>query len=77
MITIPTHILQRSDIYAPGKLVLAVLHAHPDSTFRQIAGVLFISPITVKGIVGSLHEKGHVTMTGQGKTYKYRINEQR
>jgi hypothetical protein len=57
MITIPTHILKMKNVYAPGKMVLAVVEANPDITFRH------------------LHNSGFVTMTGKGKTYKYRIND--
>lgn len=75
MITIPTHILQRTDIYASGKMVLAVIDTAPDLTFRDIAQILYISPVTVKETVRSLHERGLITMTGKGKTFTYRIND--
>ena len=75
MITIPTHILKRKDIYAPGKMILAVIEANPDISFRVIAQILYISPITVRETVRSLHDKGFLTMTGRGKTFTYRIND--
>lgn len=75
MITIPDHILQRKDIYASGKMVLAVLEIAPDLSFRDIAQILYISPVTVKETIRSLHERGLVTMTGKGRTFKYRIND--
>ena len=75
MITIPTHILKLRDVYAPGKMILAVVEANPDITFRGIAEILYISPITVKETIRHLHNSGFVTMTGKGKTYKYRIND--
>ena len=74
MIIIPDHILQRKDIYASGKMVLAVIEVNPDISFRSIAQILYISPITVRETVRSLHEKGYLTMTGKGKTFTYRIN---
>jgi Mn-dependent DtxR family transcriptional regulator len=77
MITIPTHILKMKNVYAPGKMVLAVVEANPDITFRGIAEILYISPITVKDTIRHLHNSGFVTMTGKGKTYKYRINDKR
>jgi Mn-dependent DtxR family transcriptional regulator len=75
VITIPTHILKLRDVYAPGKMILAVVEANPDITFRGIAEILYISPITVKETIRHLHNSGFVTMTGKGKIYKYRINE--
>ena len=75
MIIIPTHILKIKNVYAPGKMVLAVVEANPDITFRGIAEILYISPITVKDTIRHLHNSGFVTMTGKGKTYKYRIND--
>jgi Mn-dependent DtxR family transcriptional regulator len=75
MITIPTHILKMKDVYAPGKMVLAVVEANPGLTFRGIAEILWISPITVKDTIRHLHRNGFVTMTGKGKTYTYRIND--
>jgi Mn-dependent DtxR family transcriptional regulator len=75
MITIPTHILRMKNVYAPGKMILAVVEANPDITFRGIAEILWISPITVKETIRHLHNSGFVTMTGKGKTYKYRIND--
>ena len=77
MITIPTHILQRKDIYAPGKMVLAVVESNPDISFRGIAEILYISPVTVKDTIRHLHNGGLVTMTGKGKTFTYRINDKR
>ena len=77
MIIIPTHILKMKNVYAPGKMVLAVVEANPDITFRGIAEILYISPITVKDTIRHLHNSGFVTMTGRGKTYKYRINDKR
>ena len=74
MITIPTHILKMKGVYAPAKMVLAVVEANPDITFRGIAEILWISPITVKDTIRHLHKGGFVTMTGKGKTYTYRIN---
>ena len=77
MITIPTHILKRTDIYAPSKMILAVVEANPDITFRGVAQILFMSPITVKDSMKNLHQRGLVTMTGKGRTFTYRINDQR
>ena len=77
MICIPDHILRMKDIYAPGKMVLAVIESNPDITFRGIAEILHISPITVKEVVRSLNERGFVTMTGKGRTFTYRINDKR
>jgi Mn-dependent DtxR family transcriptional regulator len=74
MIVIPTHILKMKNVYAPGKMVLAVVEANPDITFRGIAEILYISPITVKDTIRHLHNNGFVTMTGKGKRYTYRIN---
>jgi Mn-dependent DtxR family transcriptional regulator len=77
MITIPTHILKMKGIYAPSKMILAVVEANPDITFRGIAKILHVSPITVKDTIRHLHNNGLVTMTGKGKTYTYRINDKR
>jgi Mn-dependent DtxR family transcriptional regulator len=74
MITIPTHILKMKDLYAPSKMILAVVEANPDIGFRGIAQILYISPITVKDTIRHLHKGGFVTMTGKGKTFTYRIN---
>jgi Mn-dependent DtxR family transcriptional regulator len=77
MIIIPTHILKMKDVYAPSKMILAVVEANPDSTFRQIADILHVSPVTVKDAMKNLHSRGFVTMTGKGKTFTYRINDKR
>jgi Mn-dependent DtxR family transcriptional regulator len=77
MIIIPTHILKMKNVYAPGKMVLAVVEANPDITFRGIAEILYISPITVKDTIRHLHNNGFVIMTGRGKKYTYRINDKR
>jgi Mn-dependent DtxR family transcriptional regulator len=75
MIVIPTHILAMKNVYAPAKMVLAVVEANPDITFRGIAEILYISPITAKDTIRHLHKNGLVTMRGSGKTYTYRIND--
>ena len=36
MITIPTHILILKDVYAPGKMVLAVLAETPNTTSSTV-----------------------------------------
>jgi Mn-dependent DtxR family transcriptional regulator len=77
MITIPTHILKMKDLYAPSKMILAVVEANPDITFRGIAQILHVSPVTVKDAMKNLHSRGFVTMTGKGKTFTYRINDKR
>jgi predicted transcriptional regulator len=77
MITIPTHILKLKNVYAPSKMVLAVVEANPDITFRGIAEILWISPISVKDTIRHLHNSGFVIMTGSGKKYTYRINDKR
>lgn len=77
MIVIPTHILAMKNVYAPAKMVLAVVEANPDITFRGIAEIIYISPITVKDTIRHLHKNGFVTMNGKGKTYTYRINDKR
>jgi predicted transcriptional regulator len=77
VITIPTHILKMKGIYAPSKMILAVVEANPDITFRKIAEILYISPITVKDTIRHLHNNGFVIMTGRGKKYTYRINDKR
>jgi Mn-dependent DtxR family transcriptional regulator len=75
MITIPTHILKMKGIYAPSKMILAVVEANPDLTTRQIAKILYISPSTVKDSIKHLHTSGYLTMTGSGNKYTYRIND--
>jgi Mn-dependent DtxR family transcriptional regulator len=77
VITIPTHILKMKDVYAPSKMILAVVEANPDITFRGIAQILHVSPVTVKDAMKNLHSRGFVTMTGKGKTFTYRINDKR
>jgi Mn-dependent DtxR family transcriptional regulator len=77
MITIPTHILKMKDVYAPSKMILAVVEANPDITFRGIAQILHVSPVTIKDAMKNLHSRGFVTMTGKGKTFTYRINDKR
>jgi Mn-dependent DtxR family transcriptional regulator len=77
VITIPTYILKMKDVYAPSKMILAVVEANPDITFRGIAQILHVSPVTVKDAMKNLHSRGFVTMTGKGKTFTYRINDKR
>ena len=74
MITIPTHILILKDVYAPGKMVLAVLAETPNTTMSHVARRLRVKKATIKENLGNLRERGIIRITRDGNKFTYHIN---
>jgi DNA-binding MarR family transcriptional regulator len=73
MITIPTHILDRTDVYATGKMILAVLHDHPYSGVVQIAFRLRMHRDTVNSTMKQMRKRGIITTTRTGAKWRHEV----
>lgn len=72
---IPHEILVRKDIYAPSKMILAVLSETPNTTMSHVARRLRVTKATVKENMRSLRERGIITITRKGNKFTYNIND--
>ena len=73
MITIPDHILDRNDVYASGKMILAVLYDHPYAGVVQIAFRLRMHRDTVHSTMKQMRERGIITTTRNGAKWRHEV----
>lgn len=73
MITIPTDILERKDVYAIGKLILAVLAEHPVTTSSAVARRLRMNRKTVLSTMKQMRMRGIITTTRMGAKWRHDI----
>lgn len=73
MITIPTQILERSDVYATGKMILAVLVEHPQTTSGAVARRLRMNRKTVLSTMKQMRERGVIVTTRNGNKWRHEI----
>ena len=73
MLTVPTHILQRKDINANGKLLLAAIEMYPNLTSGQIAVKLWSGPRTIYSLAKQLCSRGVIQRVRNGVHTYYRI----
>jgi len=73
MITIPDHILDRNDVYASGKMILAVIGENPVTTASAVARRLRMNRKTVSATMKQMRERGIITTTKSGAKWRYEI----
>ena len=73
MITIPTPILERKDVYATGKMILAVLIEHPQTTSGAVARRLRMNRKTVLSTMKQMRERGVIATTRNGNKWRHEI----
>jgi predicted transcriptional regulator len=73
MITIPDHILDRNDVYASGKMILAVIGENPVTTASAVARRLRMNRKTVSATMKQMRERGIITTTKTGAKWRYEI----
>jgi predicted transcriptional regulator len=73
MITIPTSILDRQDVYAIGKMILAVLIEHPVTTSGAVARRLRMNRKTVLSTMKQMRERGIITTTRTGAKWRHEV----
>jgi predicted transcriptional regulator len=73
MITIPDHILDRDDVYATGKMILAVIGENPITSVGTIARKLRMHRDTVHSTMKQMRERGIITTTKTGAKWRYEI----
>jgi predicted transcriptional regulator len=73
MITIPTHILDRNDVYASGKMILAVIGENPVTTASAVARRLRMNRKTVSATMKQMRERGIISTTKTGAKWRYEV----
>jgi predicted transcriptional regulator len=73
MITIPTSILERSDVYSTGKMILAVILEQPVITSGSVALRLRMNRKTVLNTMKQMRERGIITTTRTGSKWRHDI----
>jgi predicted transcriptional regulator len=73
MITIPTSILERSDVYATGKMILAVILEMPVITSGSVALRLRMNRKTVLSTMKQMRERGIITTTRTGAKWRHEV----
>ena len=73
MITIPTSILERSDVYSTGKMILAVIPETPVITSGSVALRLRMNRKTVLNTMKQMRERGIITTTRTGAKWRHDI----
>ena len=73
MITIPTSVLERTDVYAIGKMILAVLLEHPVTTSSAVARRLRMNRKTVLSTMKQMRERGVITTTRTGAKWRHEV----
>jgi predicted transcriptional regulator len=73
MITIPTSILERTDVYSSGKMILAVIAESPVTTASAVARRLRMNRKTVSATMKQMRERGIITTTKTGTKWRYEI----
>ena len=73
MITIPTSVLERTDVYAIGKMILAVLLEQPVTTSSAVARRLRMNRKTVLSTMKQMRERGVITTTRTGAKWRHEV----
>jgi predicted transcriptional regulator len=73
VITIPTSILERSDVYATGKMILAVILETPVITSGTVARRLRMNRKTVLSTMKQMRERGIITTTRTGAKWRHEV----
>ena len=73
MITISTPILERTDVYATGKMILAVLAEYPQTTSGAVARRLRMNRKTVLSTMKQMRERGVIVTTRKGNRWHHQI----
>jgi predicted transcriptional regulator len=73
MITIPTSILERSDVYSTGKMILAVILEQPVITSGSVALRLRMNRKTVLNTMKQMRERGVIVTTRTGSKWRHDI----
>jgi predicted transcriptional regulator len=73
VITIPTSILERSDVYSTGKMILAVILETPVITSGSVARRLRMNRKTVLSTMKQMRERGIITTTRTGAKWRHEV----
>jgi predicted transcriptional regulator len=73
MITIPTSILDRQDVYSTGKMILAVILETPVITSGSVARRLRMNRKTVLSTMKQMRERGIITTTRTGAKWRHEV----
>jgi predicted transcriptional regulator len=73
MITIPTSILERSDVYSTGKMILAVILEQPVITSGSVALRLRMNRKTILNSMKQMRERGIITTTRTGAKWRHEV----
>jgi len=73
MITIPTSILERSDVYSTGKMILAVILEQPVITSGSVALRLRMNRKTILNSMKQMRERGVIVTTRMGSKWRHEI----
>jgi predicted transcriptional regulator len=73
MITIPTSILERSDVYSTGKMILAVILEQPVITSGAVARRLRMNRKTILNSMKQMRERGVIVTTRTGAKWRHDI----
>jgi predicted transcriptional regulator len=73
MITIPTSILERSDVYSTGKMILAVILEQPVITSGSVALRLRMNRKTVLNTMKQMRERGVIVTTRTGAKWRHEV----
>jgi predicted transcriptional regulator len=73
LITIPTSILERSDVYSTGKMILAVILETPVITSGSVARRLRMNRKTVLSTMKQMRERGVIVTTRTGAKWRHEV----
>jgi len=73
VITLSDAILERTDVYATGKMILAVLLEQPVTTSGAVARRLRMNRKTVLSTMKQMRERGVITTTRTGAKWRHEI----
>jgi predicted transcriptional regulator len=73
MITIPTSILERSDVYSTGKMILAVILETPVITSGSVALRLRMNRKTILNSMKQMRERGVIVTTRTGSKWRHEV----
>jgi predicted transcriptional regulator len=73
VITIPTSILERSDVYSTGKMILAVILEQPVITSGSVALRLRMNRKTILNSMKQMRERGVIVTTRTGSKWRHDI----
>jgi predicted transcriptional regulator len=73
VITLSDAILERTDVYATGKMILAVLEEYPQTTSGAVARRLRMNRKTVLSTMKQMRERGVIVTTRKGNRWHHEI----